>query len=216
MARLLISVPGHRWRSVHSTPAIPVFTTQREPPQLAIHTSGRELARTLSTLCTDEWWGERGLPPGDWHALAANMLVEVTTSRVHRDYILRTHTTSRVHRVYTLCTYTTSCAHILHPVHTTLVHLQIFDGEILTPLTEGDARLRLEEGEGAAKWRERCRRDDAPPDVLAPLETGTLAGNRRVRCRMVLEPNSRFSPVLILYPICKGFLPRFYTMHNSQ
>ncbi|XP_072932256.1 uncharacterized protein [Epargyreus clarus] len=44
----------------------------------AIHASALELSRAWGEAARgEEWWAARGLAPGDWHALAANMLVEV-------------------------------------------------------------------------------------------------------------------------------------------
>ncbi|CAH0719614.1 unnamed protein product, partial [Brenthis ino] len=86
----------------------------------AVHASAVELAVMWGAAArADEWWAARGLEPADWHALAANTLVDV------------------------------------------------FDAEILVALEEGEARVALEAGAGAARWRELAARHPAPPDVLA-------------------------------------------------
>nr|CBH09249.1 similar to CG2519 [Heliconius melpomene] len=86
----------------------------------AVHASAAELSRMWGAAArADEWWAARGLEPADWHALAANTLVEV------------------------------------------------FDAEILVALEEGEARVALESGAGAARWHELAARHPAPPDVLA-------------------------------------------------
>ncbi|CAG9584610.1 unnamed protein product [Danaus chrysippus] len=93
---------------------------QAQDLRKAVHLSAIELSRVWGEAASrsDDWWTARGLEPSDWHALAANMLVEV------------------------------------------------FDAEILVALEEGEARVSLEAGPGAAKWG-RAARDHAPPDVLA-------------------------------------------------
>lgn len=43
-----------------------------------MHACAAELSRQWSEEArADDWWAARGLEPGDWHALAANTLVEV-------------------------------------------------------------------------------------------------------------------------------------------
>ncbi|OWR53556.1 hypothetical protein KGM_200275B, partial [Danaus plexippus plexippus] len=93
---------------------------QAQDLRKAVHLSAVELSRVWGEAASrsDDWWTARGLEPADWHALAANMLVEV------------------------------------------------FDAEILVALEEGEARVSLEAGPGAARWG-RTARDHAPPDVLA-------------------------------------------------
>ena len=44
---------------------------------------------------------------------------------------------------------------------------QVFDAEVLVALEEGEARVALEAGAGAARWHELAARHPAPPDVLA-------------------------------------------------
>ncbi|XP_052740461.1 uncharacterized protein LOC112056878 [Bicyclus anynana] len=89
----------------------------------AVHASAVELARMWGEAARgEEWWSARGLEPGDWHALAANTLVEV------------------------------------------------FDAEILVALEEGEARVALEPGAGAARWRDLTAKHPAPPDVIAERE----------------------------------------------
>ncbi|XP_049868761.1 uncharacterized protein LOC126368693 isoform X2 [Pectinophora gossypiella] len=49
----------------------------------AIQASASELSRLWSLAArSEEWWAARGLDPGDWHGLAANMLVEVFDTEV--------------------------------------------------------------------------------------------------------------------------------------
>ncbi|CAK1546956.1 unnamed protein product [Leptosia nina] len=44
----------------------------------AVHASALELARMFGSAArSEDWWAARGLEHGDWHALAANTLVEV-------------------------------------------------------------------------------------------------------------------------------------------
>ncbi|XP_041977964.1 uncharacterized protein LOC121732218 [Aricia agestis] len=92
----------------------------------AVQAAAVELSRCAGAR-PDEWWAARGLEPADWHALAANTLVEV------------------------------------------------FDAEILVALEEGEARVPLEEGAGAARWAARCARDP-PPDVLGSRDTWPAPG----------------------------------------
>lgn len=48
--------------------------------QHAVASSALELGRLWSSASrSEDWWAQRGLSPGDWHALAANTLVEVHT-----------------------------------------------------------------------------------------------------------------------------------------
>ncbi|XP_068631803.1 uncharacterized protein [Battus philenor] len=47
----------------------------------AVQASAQELSRQWAGK-GDEWWGARGLEPGDWHALAANTLVEVFDAEI--------------------------------------------------------------------------------------------------------------------------------------
>lgn len=43
-----------------------------------MHACAAELSRQWSEEArADDWWAARGLEPADWHALAANTLVEV-------------------------------------------------------------------------------------------------------------------------------------------
>ncbi|XP_046960086.1 uncharacterized protein LOC124530126 [Vanessa cardui] len=49
----------------------------------AVHASAAELSRQWGEAArADEWWAARGLEPNDWHALAANTLVEVFDAEV--------------------------------------------------------------------------------------------------------------------------------------
>ena len=46
--------------------------------QRAVQACAQELARACGGAArADEWWAARGLDVADWHALAANTLVEV-------------------------------------------------------------------------------------------------------------------------------------------
>lgn len=45
--------------------------------------------------------------------------------------------------------------------------VQVFDAEVLVALEESEARIVLEAGPGAARWRDLAAHSPAPPDVLA-------------------------------------------------
>lgn len=53
-------------------------------PQSAVQAAALELSRVWGAAAGggDEWWGARGLEAGDWHALAANTLVEAFAADV--------------------------------------------------------------------------------------------------------------------------------------
>lgn len=130
----------------------------------------------------DDWWAARGLDRDDWHALAANTLVEVTYSSLVRG--------ARV-------TYTSGAL----PNNVLIrVRGQAFDSEVVVALEAGAARLQLERGEAERAWGARCGGAGAaaPPDVVGAWRDWCGAWLPRVRAP-ALEV-SAFSPRATPHP----------------
>ncbi|KAH9628634.1 hypothetical protein HF086_007839 [Spodoptera exigua] len=105
----------------------------------ALAAAAHELARMYGSGRSDDWWAARGLDRDDWHALAANTLVEV-----------RSHSTT--------------CYNAMCPADATARCGQVFDSEVVVALDAGEACVALERGEAERGWAARC--GGAAPDVV--------------------------------------------------
>ncbi|CAG5051737.1 unnamed protein product [Parnassius apollo] len=149
----------------------------------AVAACAQELSRLWGAR-SDEWWSARGLEPADWHALAANTLVELSKPALRASRAL--------------------CEIARRMSSNVSGGVQVFDAEVLAALAEGEARLPLEGGEGAQAWAARCGRDHAPPDVLAERDDwrhaapgvawGEWGGTAAPRVRAPALDVSAFSP----------------------
>ncbi|XP_063825249.1 uncharacterized protein LOC135074798 [Ostrinia nubilalis] len=139
----------------------------------AVQTAAAELSRVFSSVArSEEWWTARGLELSDWHALAANTLVEVFDAEVlvaleESEARLPLEAGEGVRAWVAHCGRDTAPPDVLaerddwRPEAAGTCH------ELSKAPQESEARLPLEAGEGVRAWAAHCGRDTAPPDVLA-------------------------------------------------